>query len=174
MPILTVAFIGLGNMGGPVAANLVKAGHAVRGVDLGAAHLEAVAAAGVAPKTSAAEAVAGAEVVITMLQPGPHVLAVWSDVLAHAAPGTLVIDSSTIDLDSARKAHAMAAERGCRSVDAPVSGGTGGATAATLTSCAAARRRRSRGPRRCWPRWAKESSIAAQPETARRQKSATT
>lgn len=129
----TIAFIGLGNMGGPMAANLVKAGHTVRGVDLVAAHLEAAAATGVVPAGSAAEAVDGAEVVITMLPAGGHVLAVWREILAQAAPGTLLIDSSTIDVDSARQAHAMAAGRGCPSVDAPVSGGTGGAAAATLT-----------------------------------------
>ena len=74
-----------------------------------------------------------AEVVVTMLPAGQHVLAVWSDILAAADPGTLVIDCSTIDVESARKAHALAAERGLASLDAPVSGGVGGAKAATLT-----------------------------------------
>ncbi|CAL8981096.1 putative 3-hydroxyisobutyrate dehydrogenase [Rhodoplanes serenus] len=129
----TIAFIGLGNMGGPMAANLVKAGHAVRGHDLIEANREAARAAGVVPAGSIAEAVAGAAVVVTMLPAGRHVLAVWEEALASAAPGTLLIDSSTIDVDSARRAHAMAAERGCPSIDAPVSGGTGGAAAGTLT-----------------------------------------
>jgi 3-hydroxyisobutyrate dehydrogenase len=77
--------------------------------------------------------VADAEVVVTMLPAGKHVLSVWADILPHAKPGALVIDSSTIDVESARKAHGLAAERGLLSLDAPVSGGVGGAKAATLT-----------------------------------------
>jgi 3-hydroxyisobutyrate dehydrogenase len=129
----TIAFIGLGNMGNPMAANLVKAGHAVRGFDLVAANLEAAKGNGVAIVADAAAAVDGAEVVITMLPAGKHVVAVWSDIAPNAAKGTLFIDSSTIDVESARKAHAIAAEHGLLSVDAPVSGGTGGAAAGTLT-----------------------------------------
>ncbi|MDN2580342.1 3-hydroxyisobutyrate dehydrogenase [Aquibium sp. ELW1220] len=129
----TIAFIGLGNMGNPMAANLVKAGHAVRGFDLVAANLEAAKGNGVAVVADAAAAVDGAEVVITMLPAGKHVVAVWSDIAPKAAKGTLFIDSSTIDVESARKAHAIAAEHGLLSVDAPVSGGTGGAAAGTLT-----------------------------------------
>ena len=82
---------------------------------------------------SGAEAVREADAVVTMLPAGKHVLSVWQDLLPAAKPGTLIIDSSTIDVESARKAHAMAKERGCRSLDAPVSGGVGGAKAATLT-----------------------------------------
>jgi 3-hydroxyisobutyrate dehydrogenase len=82
---------------------------------------------------SAAEAVMDAEVVITMLPAGKHVLSVWGDLVPTLRPGTLVIDCSTIDVESARKAHALAADRNCLSLDAPVSGGVGGAKGATLT-----------------------------------------
>ncbi len=128
-----IAFIGLGNMGGPMAGNLVKAGHRVKAFDLVQASKDAAAELGVGIAGSAKEAVADAEVVVTMLPAGKHVLAVWADILPAAKPGTLLIDSSTIDVESARKAHALAAERGCLSLDAPVSGGTGGAKGATLT-----------------------------------------
>jgi len=129
----TIAFIGLGNMGNPMAANLVKAGHTVRGFDLVAANLETAKANGVAIAADAGAAVAGADVVITMLPAGKHVIAVYGDIAPKAAKGALFIDSSTIDVESARKAHAIAAEHGLLSVDAPVSGGTGGAAAGTLT-----------------------------------------
>ncbi|HEY8566335.1 MAG TPA: 3-hydroxyisobutyrate dehydrogenase [Beijerinckiaceae bacterium] len=129
----TIAFVGLGNMGGPMAANLVKAGHEVKGFDLGEAALAAARTAGVTVAAAVGEACAGAEVVVTMLPAGKHVLQVWSEILGALPAGTLVIDSSTIDVESARKTHAMAAERGCLSLDAPVSGGVGGATAGTLT-----------------------------------------
>ncbi|RST84318.1 3-hydroxyisobutyrate dehydrogenase [Aquibium carbonis] len=129
----TIAFIGLGNMGNPMAANLVRAGHVVRGFDLVAANLSAATANGVTVAADAAAAVEGAEVVITMLPAGKHVVAVWADIAPKAAKGTLFIDSSTIDVDSARKAHAIAASHGLLSIDAPVSGGTGGAAAGTLT-----------------------------------------
>ena len=128
-----IAFIGLGNMGGPMAGNLVKAGHSVKAFDLAQASKDAAAEMGVGIAGSAKEAVAEAEVVVTMLPAGKHVLAVWADILPAVKPGTLLIDSSTIDVESARKAHALAAERGCLTLDAPVSGGTGGAKAATLT-----------------------------------------
>ncbi len=130
---LKIGFIGLGNMGGPMAANLVRAGHAVRGFDLVPEAVAAARAAGVEPVTSGREAVHGAEIVITMLPAGKHVVAVYEDVLDEAAPGTLVIDASTVDIASARKAHDLAAARGLDSVDAPVSGGVAGAEAATLT-----------------------------------------
>ncbi|MBN9452749.1 MAG: 3-hydroxyisobutyrate dehydrogenase [Bosea sp.] len=128
-----IAFIGLGNMGGPMAANLVKAGHSVKAFDLVQASKDAAAEMGVGIAGSAKEAVAEAEVVVTMLPAGKHVLAVWADILPTVKPGTVLIDSSTIDVESARKAHALAGERGCLSLDAPVSGGTGGAKGATLT-----------------------------------------
>ena len=129
----TIGFIGLGNMGGPMAANLVKAGHNVRGFDLVPASLDLAREAGITVAGSALEAAEGAEVVITMLPAGRHVIEVWTQ-LAEAVPAdTLLIDSSTIDVESARKAHGLAQGRGCLSVDAPVSGGTGGAKAGTLT-----------------------------------------
>ena len=128
-----IAFIGLGNMGGPMAANLVKAQHRVVGFDLAPVSCEQARADGVAIVGSARDAVADAEVVLTMSPAGRHVLAVWADILAAMPPGALVIDSSTIDVESARKAHALAAERGLHSLDAPVSGGVGGAKGATLT-----------------------------------------
>ena len=129
----TIAFIGLGNMGNPMAANLVKAGHDVRGFDLVADNLTTAKANGLSVAETAAAAVAGADVVITMLPAGKHVLSVYTDIVPAAAKGTLFIDSSTIDVDSARKAHAIANEAGMLSVDAPVSGGVGGAAAGTLT-----------------------------------------
>jgi 3-hydroxyisobutyrate dehydrogenase len=129
----TIAFIGLGNMGNPMAANLVKAGHAVTGFDLVPASLDTARGNGVAVAASAAEAVKDADVVITMLPAGKHVLSVYADIAGRAKKGALFIDCSTIDVDSARKAHAIAAEHGLPSIDAPVSGGTGGATAGTLT-----------------------------------------
>lgn len=129
----TIGFIGLGNMGAPMAANLVKAGHRVIGYDLLPANAAAAEAEGVAIAATAADAVRDADVVVTMLPAGRHVLAVWADVLTHARRGALFIDSSTIDVDSARQAHDLAAQAGMASVDAPVSGGTGGAKAGTLT-----------------------------------------
>ena len=128
-----IGFVGLGNMGGPMAANLVKAGHAVRGFDLAPASLEAASHAGVAIAGSAREAVGGADLVITMLPAGKHVLSVYADLLAAAPTGTLFIDCSTIDVSSARTAHGMAEGAGMLSLDAPVSGGTGGAASGTLT-----------------------------------------
>jgi 3-hydroxyisobutyrate dehydrogenase len=131
--VTTIAFIGLGNMGGPMAANLVKAGHEVFGVDLVADLREAAAKTGVAIVAGAVEAARRADIVITMLPAGKHVVAVWSEIVGAAKPGGLLIDSSTIDVDSARRAHAAAKAAGLLSVDAPVSGGVGGAKGATLT-----------------------------------------
>ncbi|SMH28369.1 3-hydroxyisobutyrate dehydrogenase [Azospirillum lipoferum] len=131
-----IGFIGLGNMGGPMAANLVKAGHSVRGFDLVPAAIEAAREAGVAIGASPADVAREADIVITMLPSGKHVLGVYDGaegIVAAARPGALLIDSSTIDVDSARKAHALAAAKGAASLDAPVSGGVGGAAAGTLT-----------------------------------------
>ncbi|MBX4927047.1 3-hydroxyisobutyrate dehydrogenase [Rhizobium binae] len=128
-----IAFIGLGNMGGPMAANLVKSGHEVLGFDLAASVLKAAEASGVKPASHVSQAVKDAEVVISMLPQGKHVLTAWTDILQSTAQDTLVIDCSTIDVDSSRKAHEMAKAAGCLSLDAPVSGGTGGASAGTLT-----------------------------------------
>jgi 3-hydroxyisobutyrate dehydrogenase len=130
---MKIAFIGLGNMGGPMAANLVKAGHTVTGVDLVEASREAARTAGITIAASAPEAVADADAVVTMLPAGKHVRAVWTEIVPDAKRGALLIDSSTIDVDSARAAHELAAAAGLASLDAPVSGGTGGAKAGTLT-----------------------------------------
>lgn len=129
----TIAFIGLGHMGNPMAANLVKAGHKVLGFDLLPDNLSVAAGNGVTIATSAETAVAEADVVITMLPAGKHVLSVYEAVVKSAKNNALFIDSSTIDVDSARKAHAIALGNGLLSVDAPVSGGIGGAAAGTLT-----------------------------------------
>ncbi|WP_050418860.1 3-hydroxyisobutyrate dehydrogenase [Bradyrhizobium tropiciagri] len=128
-----VAFIGLGNMGGPMAANLVKAGHKVTAFDLVAASRDQAKSDGAAIAESGVAAVKGADVVITMLPAGKHVLGVWNEVLPAMAKRALIIDCSTIDVESAKQAHALAAKHGMASVDAPVSGGTGGAKGATLT-----------------------------------------
>jgi 3-hydroxyisobutyrate dehydrogenase len=129
----TIAFIGLGNMGNPMAANLVKAGHTVNGFDLMPETLVIAKDHGVVIMATAVAAVKGADVVITMLPAGKHVLSVYEDIAPKAKKGALFIDSSTIDVESARKAHAIAARHELLSIDAPVSGGTGGATAGTLT-----------------------------------------
>jgi len=129
----TIAFVGLGNMGGPMAANLVKAGHKVVAFDLVEASRNQAKNDGATIADSAAGAVKGAETVITMLPAGKHVLAVWNDVVPAMAKGALIIDCSTIDVESAKQAHALAARHGVGSVDAPVSGGTAGAKGATLT-----------------------------------------
>ena len=128
-----IAFVGLGNMGMPMAANLVKAGHVVRGYDLVDASRERSAAAGVAVASSARDALEGADALVTMLPAGQHVAAVLDDLLPAMANGSLAIDCSTIDVASARRVHDLCADRGVDAVDAPVSGGVGGAAAGTLT-----------------------------------------
>jgi len=129
-----IAFIGVGNMGGPMAANLVKAQHQVFAFDLSAAALDSAADKGAKKAATAAEAVKGAEVVVTMLVAGKHVREVYEkDVLPNAGKGTLLIDCTTIDVESARHVGALADKAGLEMVDAPVSGGVGGATAGTLT-----------------------------------------
>lgn len=132
----TIGWIGLGNMGGPMTANLVGAGHEVKGFDLSAQALAAAAERGVSAASSAADAVAGAEIVFTMLPRGEHALAAYrgeDGIFANAAPGTLLIDCSTIDVASAQTLHEEAAAAGFSFLDAPVSGGTAGAEAGTLT-----------------------------------------
>jgi 3-hydroxyisobutyrate dehydrogenase len=132
-----IAFIGLGNMGGPMAANLVKAGHVVTGYDLNNAALVTLSDDGGQVATSAAEAAHGADVVITMLPAGEHVREVFLnqggliDVTQSAGP--LLIDCSTIDVDTARTVAATAEAAGLAMLDAPVSGGTIGALNGTLT-----------------------------------------
>ncbi|MDQ1200683.1 3-hydroxyisobutyrate dehydrogenase [Rhodococcus sp. SORGH_AS_0303] len=128
-----IAFLGLGHMGGPMAANLAAAGHDVRGFDLVPASLDQAREKGITVAESAADAVAGASVVVTMLPSGKHVLDCYADVVPAAGAGTLFIDSSTIDVADARTAADVARAAGHRAVDAPVSGGVGGATAGTLT-----------------------------------------
>ena len=128
-----VAFLGLGHMGLPMALNLIRAGHEVRGFDVVPAAVDAASAAGVPVVQFGVDAVAGAEVVITMFPAGKHVIAAYQDELLGAAdPGTLFIESSTIAVDEARTAHALAVEAGHRNVDAPVSGGVVGAENGTL------------------------------------------
>jgi 3-hydroxyisobutyrate dehydrogenase len=130
-----IAFIGVGNMGGPMARNLLKAGHKVTAFDLSDAVLDPVLKAGAAKGATANEAVKDADVVITMLPAGQHVRSVYLDngLLRAAKEGALLIDSSTIDVDSARAVHTAAEKAGFQFLDAPVSGGTGGAEARTLT-----------------------------------------
>ena len=127
-----IAFLGLGNMGLPMALNLVKAGHDVTGFDVVPAARDALAAHGSAAETIGA-AVAQAEIVVTMLPAGKHVREVYADVLVHAPAGCLLIDSSTIDVTSARDVASDAAAHGFVMLDAPVSGGVGGAAAGSLT-----------------------------------------
>jgi 3-hydroxyisobutyrate dehydrogenase len=131
-----IGFIGLGNMGALMAANLVKAGNRVTGYDIVPAAVAALAAKGGRAAASAAEAIAAGEIVITMLPAGPQVREVYlgnSGVLGRARRGALLIDCSTIDVDTARAVAAAAREAGFGMLDAPVSGGTAGAAAATLT-----------------------------------------
>ncbi len=130
-----IAFIGVGNMGGPMARNLLKAGHAVTAFDLSEAVLAPVVAAGARQAATIADAVANAETVVTMLPAGQHVRSVYLDngILDRAPRSALLIDSSTIDIDSARAVHEAAGRSGHAFLDAPVSGGVGGAEGATLT-----------------------------------------
>src|SRR6195256_3547861 len=131
-----IGFIGLGNMGLPMAQNLLRAGHAVAGFDLNAETSERLTASGGTRANSAAEVCRDAEIVITMLPAGEHVRDVYlgdAGVLAAAAPATLFIDSSTIDVETSRAVAQAAEGRGLPMVDAPVSGGVAGAEAATLT-----------------------------------------
>ena len=129
-----IGFIGLGNMGGGMAANLAKKGHQVRAFDLSEAALARAGEAGCAPAGSAAEAVDGAEFVISMLPAGKHVRAVYEgEVFAAVPPSALLMDCSTIDVDTARAVGTAAHARGLGMVDAPVSGGIAAANAGTLT-----------------------------------------
>ena len=125
---MQIGFIGLGNMGGPMAANLARAGHQVTGFDLSAPMLEGVTAA-----ATAALAASGAEVVITMLPNGAILRAVAAEVIPAMAPGAVFCDCSTVDVDSARAVAALAVAAGLGALDAPVSGGIGGAASGSLT-----------------------------------------
>lgn len=129
-----VGFIGLGNMGGGMAANLAKAGHDVRAFDLSAEALERAKAAGCLPVESAAAAAEDAEAVVTMLPAGKHVEQVYEDsVFGAAGTGAILIDCSTIDVDTAKRVAKAAKAKGLAVVDAPVSGGIAAATGGTLT-----------------------------------------
>jgi len=130
-----IGFIGVGNMGGPMARNLLKAGHKLDAFDLSAAVLEPVLKAGADKASSANEAAKNADIVITMLPAGQHVQSVYLEngIMSAAKKGALLIDCSTIDIDSARVVHAAAEKAGFLFLDAPVSGGVGGAESGTLT-----------------------------------------
>jgi 3-hydroxyisobutyrate dehydrogenase len=131
----SIAFIGVGNMGGPMARNLLKANCAVTAFDVSPSVLAPVVSAGATSAPTVREAVSDADVVVTMLPAGQHVRSVYLEdgVLAHAKKGAVLIDSSTIDIDSARVVHAAAEKSGFDFIDAPVSGGVGGAEAGSLT-----------------------------------------
>lgn len=132
----TIGFVGLGNMGGPMARNLLKAGHTLRAFDVAAESLKSAADAGAVPASGIRQVCEGADVIVTMLPAGQHVRSVYLEkdgVLASAEPGALLIDSSTIDIEAARQVHAAAERAGFEFIDAPVSGGVGGAEAGTLT-----------------------------------------
>ena len=129
----TIAWVGLGHMGVPMTANLVRAGHEVRGFDLSTAAVNLAAENGVRAMASVGEAAAGADVLITMLQLGAQVRAVLDEAMPVLAPGSLIVDSSTIAIDDAKALHELVEEAGFGFLDAPVSGGVPGATAGTLT-----------------------------------------
>ena len=128
-----IAFIGLGNMGAPMAMNLVKAGHRVLGFDLSPARSQQALARGIPTAKDPKSVIEGAEIVITMLPTGKHVRMVWTGLCSLAEPGTLFMDCSTIDIETSRAIHDIAKDKGMMSLDAPVSGGSGGAQAATLS-----------------------------------------
>jgi 3-hydroxyisobutyrate dehydrogenase len=131
-----IGFIGLGNMGLPMAQNLIKAGHAVTSYDVNPAAVEKLVQAGGMAAAGIGQAAADNDIVITMLPAGEHVRGVYLNpdgILAHAAPGTLLIDCSTIDVATAREVAEVAAGKGLAMLDAPVSGGVGGAQGGTLT-----------------------------------------
>lgn len=131
---MKIGFIGIGNMGGPMARNLIAAGHDVTVFDLSEDHVASLVNAGATGAGSARTAVSGVDVVITMLPAGPHVLNVYEGTILGSAPaGALLIDCSTIDVETSRIVAKMAADKGYPMVDAPVSGGVGGAEAGTLT-----------------------------------------
>ncbi|WP_245434025.1 3-hydroxyisobutyrate dehydrogenase [Rhodomicrobium lacus] len=128
-----IAFIGLGNMGLPMAVNLARAGFDVKGFDTTPWASERAQAAGIAMAASCADAAADADAVVTMLPNGAILASVYDEVIAAARPGALLIDCSTVDVENARAAHEAAANAGLKSLDAPVSGGVAGAAAGTLT-----------------------------------------
>ncbi|MBN9177019.1 MAG: NAD-binding protein [Microbacterium sp.] len=132
----TIAFIGLGRMGAPMAAHLVSAGHTVRGVEINPVTATAAEARGIHVVGTVAEALKGADACVTSLPKPEHVRAAYGGadgILAHAEVTTLLMDTSTVDVDTSRWCHTQADERGLTFVDAPISGGTAGAEAGTLT-----------------------------------------
>lgn len=159
-----IAFIGLGNMGGPMAANLLKAGHELRVFDLVRSALDTAHAAGAQVASSASDTLHGAEVVISMLPASKHVEGLYlgdAGILAHIPAGALVIDCSTIAPAMARTVATAAQARGLDMLDAPVSGGTAGAAAGTLTFIVGGAAQALERARRCCRRWARTSSTSA-------------
>ena len=128
-----VGFIGLGNMGGGMAANLAKKGHDVHAFDLSSEALDKAKAAGCSPAATLAEATDGVEAVVTMLPAGSHVEQVYAELFGKVPPAAILIDCSTIDVATARRVAEQALAKGLTAVDAPVSGGIGAANAGTLT-----------------------------------------
>lgn len=165
---MNIAFIGLGNMGAPMARNLLKAGHSLNLFDLNQAVLAELAALGGTISASPRDAAQGAALVITMLPAAAHVRSVWlgeDGVLAGIAAGTPAVDCSTIDPQTARDVAAAAAKQGVAMADAPVSGGTGGAAAGTLTFMVGATPNCSPPCNRCWRKWAVTSCTVAKSGT---------
>ena len=171
----SIAFIGLGNMGAPMALNLVKAGHSLKVYDLAPAAVKTLTDAGAKAAASAADAVQGAEVVISMLPASKHVegLYLGEDLLGKIPASALVIECSTIAPDSARKVAQAAEARGIAMIDAPVSGGTGGA-AGTLTFIVGGLPAALERARPVLEKWARTSSTPARRARARSPRSATT
>lgn len=172
-----IGFIGVGNMGGPMAANLAKAGHTVKAFDLSKEAVDKVVAAGCEAAETVTDAARGVDVIITMLPAGKHVAHVYDGadgVFATAAPGTLMIDCSTIDVDTARTVINAAEEKGFLMVDAPVSGGVGGAEAGTLTFMVGGSEEAVEKARPFLDIMGKTVVHAGRPATARQPRSATT
>lgn len=166
----TIAFIGLGHMGLPMARNLLKAGHGMRVFDLVPAAMQELAAEGAQAASSALDAVEGADVVVSMLPASRHVEGLYlgdNGLLTALKPGTLVLECSTIAPEIARKVHQAARERGIELLDAPVSGGTAGAAAGTLTFMIGGATSTLEKPARFSRPWARTSSTLAQTVPAR-------
>lgn len=169
-----IAFIGLGNMGGPMAANLAKAGYEVTATDLSIGAIDRAVEAGCKRGETIAAAVKDADAVVSMLPAGAHVRSVYTEdygVIANAKTGALLIDSSTIDVDSARAVSAAAADKGFAMADAPVSGGVGAASAGTLTFMVGGEKEHSNAPGPYSKEWAKISFTPEPPATVRSRRS---
>jgi 3-hydroxyisobutyrate dehydrogenase len=157
-----------------MAANLVKAGHKVTGFRSRRLFVRRREGRGCRDRGVRPGRVEGAEIVVTMLPAGKHVVSVWSEIVPGIQSGAVIVDCSTVDVESARRAHAIAAEFNLRSLDAPVSGGTVGAKAATLTFMVGGSEHAFAAGSPCWPRWVAGSSIAAMRGPGRLPRSATT